>query len=72
MCLAVSYPIQRERNGDEGPLNFNMDNVHCDGSESKLSDCNHLGLGDRSCLTEEAAGVICTSMFLFIGNALHV
>ena len=47
-----------------------MDNVYCDGSESNLSECDHLGLGAGRCVTREEAEVVCTSMSL-IGNTLH-
>ena len=36
--------------------------MNCDGSESRLSDCDHLGVGVHDCgLRLEEAGVICSS-----------
>jgi hypothetical protein len=36
-----------------------LDNLHCSGSESKLSLCSHLDWGDHNCGHHEDAGVMC-------------
>ena len=44
---------------------IHLDNVHCDGSELRLANCFHLGVGVHNCHPSEDAGVICSP-----GNAV--
>ena len=36
-----------------------LDNVQCSGSESRLIDCSHSGIGTHNCVHSEDAGVRC-------------
>ena len=38
-----------------------LDNVRCAGTESEISDCNHLPFGTHNCNHYEDAGVACSS-----------
>ena len=48
---------------NETVLHFHLDNVHCIGNETALSNCSHNGVGDHDCAVKsEEAGVICNCM----------
>ena len=38
-----------------------LDDVQCDGSELRLANCTHLGVGNHNCLPSKDAGVICSA-----------
>ena len=38
-----------------------LDDLRCDGSEARLSDCTHRGWGQHNCSLREAVGVRCTA-----------
>ena len=38
-----------------------LDNIHCTGTESRLDQCPHNGIGVHNCIHFEDAGVQCTS-----------
>ena len=40
---------------------IHLDNVECDGTESRLPNCSHNGVGVHNCFRFEDAGVICSS-----------
>ena len=40
---------------------IHLDNVQCNGSELRLANCSHLGVGVHNCVPLEDAGVICRS-----------
>ena len=63
LLLPASYP-QLSPSSRTDPL-YVLDDVHCMGTETKLSDCSHSGVGVYDCYSGEA-GVICTSKFMFI------
>ena len=44
---------------------IHLDNVQCNGSESRLTNCSHLGVGVHNCQPSKDAGVICSP-----GNAI--
>ena len=44
---------------------IHLDNVQCNGSESRLTNCSHLGVGVHNCQPSKDAGVICSP-----GNAV--
>ena len=44
-----------------GPSNqFWLDNVNCDGTEDRLTDCSRNDWGDHNCISYESVGVRCT------------
>ena len=42
-----------------GPIHY--DDVACNGSETRLADCSHPGIGIENCAHNEDAGVVCTN-----------
>ena len=40
-----------------------LDNVFCIGNETRLTDCQHQGIGSHNCLHSEDAGVVCSGEY---------
>ena len=38
-----------------------LDDVACNGSESRLIDCSHAGIGNENCFHSEDVGIVCTN-----------
>ena len=38
-----------------------LDDVACSGSESRLTDCGHAGIGNENCLHFEDVGIVCSN-----------
>ncbi len=44
-----------------------LKNLHCNGTESRLIDCHHDGLGNnRSCRHSNDVGVKCTGIYNYV------
>ena len=64
-CLmyAAATPITRAGYGQgTGPVL--LDNVACNGRESRLIDCRANPIGTHNCVHSEDAGVICAPLFI--------
>ncbi|NXX73734.1 C163A protein, partial [Urocolius indicus] len=60
--LACGAALQASRSGSYGRASgfIWMDDVHCNGTESALSDCKYGGWGKHDCDQNREAGVICS------------
>ena len=64
-CGRVLSAPQRARFGQgSGPIW--LDDVACSGSESKLTECHHRGIGSHNYRHSEDAGVVCEGKCLFV------
>ena len=54
---ATSAPGVAFFGAGSGPIHY--DNVLCSGSEARLADCPHNGIGNHNCFHGEDAGVVC-------------
>lgn len=71
---AVSAPSAAHFGRGGGPIW--LDNVVCEGQESAITHCTHLGFGENNCGHSEDAGVICLGnqpclavSFFYCGNS---
>ena len=54
---AISAPHEALFGPGSGPIHY--DDVTCTGSEARLADCPHPGIGIQNCIHSEDAGVVC-------------
>ncbi|XP_077991403.1 putative DMBT1-like protein [Glandiceps talaboti] len=63
ICRQLGYSHYASAHGNalygEGSGTIWLDNLRCNGYESSLSDCRHLGWGNHNCGHVEDAGVTC-------------
>ena len=56
--IATSAPVASHFGEGTGPIL--LDNLQCTGTETRLIDCPHNGVGMHNCFPGEDAGVVCT------------
>ena len=56
---AISVHGQAFFGQGSGPIHY--DDVACNGSETRLADCTHPGIGVENCDHNEDAGVVCNN-----------
>ena len=49
----------------QGSGSILLDDVRCSGSESRLSQCSHPGIGNNNCGHGEDAGVVCEGKYTY-------
>ena len=69
VCRQLGYTtaVRRSISAEfgEGTGMIWLDNVHCSGTESMLSECNANTWGSNNCYHTRDAGVVCASKFIF-------
>ena len=66
VCQQLNYSRATSARGEayfgagSGPIHY--DDVACTGTESRLADCSHLGIGIHNCGHSEDAGVQCDTI----------
>lgn len=65
VCRQLGYTNYQQsvvvRNGffGQGQTAIHLDDLDCDGTEGRLADCDHIGVGNHNCAHFEDVGVIC-------------
>ena len=71
LILPASTALREHRVLSSTSLIYHLDDVHCNGYESLLSECKHAGIGVNNCLTKkEEAGVMCSGK-PFLSHNIH-
>ena len=69
VCRQLGYTTAVRRSIEaefgEGTGTIWRDNIHCSGTENKLSECNANSWGGHNCYHRQDAGVVCASRFIF-------
>ena len=64
--LTASTPLKIHYFSSGTLLFYHLDDIHCNGNEDLLSECEHNGLGFHDCATRlEEAGVLCSNGLFF-------
>ena len=67
VCRQLGYTTAVRRTIEaefgEGTGTIWLDNIHCSGTENKLSECNANSWGSTNCYHRQDAGVVCASKF---------
>ncbi|KAI8495113.1 hypothetical protein Bbelb_270990 [Branchiostoma belcheri] len=76
VCRQLGYPGATEASvraafgQGSGPIW--LDNVNCDGSETTITDCGHIGWGSHNCGHSEDAGVVCILDIRLVGGSSSI
>ena len=69
VCRQLGYTTAVRRTIEaefgEGTGTIWLDNIHCSGTENKLSECNANSFGSTNCYHRQDAGVVCASKCRF-------
>ena len=66
VCQQLNYSRATSARGEayfgagSGPIYY--DDVACNGTEARLADCSHLGIGVHNCVHSEDAGLVCDTL----------
>ena len=59
--VGVSYSASSQFGSGASSQTIWLDNVACNGSESRLIDCSHAGVRNGNCVHTEDVGIVCTN-----------
>ena len=64
VCRMLGYPAAlsapRLAHFGQGTGNIILDDVRCNGQETRIAECNHYGYLNHNCGHSEDAGVVCS------------
>ena len=70
VCRQLNYTVNIQNSVPFGNAAFgsgltaiHLDDLNCNGTERRLADCRHSGVGNHNCLHSEDAGVLCIGIY---------